>query len=160
MAAKKAAAPKPKKKATPTKKKKPAKKKTAGQGVKHRATAGRREMVEAMSAYGIPQQDIANVLKIDKKTLLKHYRDELDLASAKANAAVAGKLYKKAMAGCTTSMIFWLKTRARWSEKIVVDSTVTNTGAVTHTHKKDESWDDPMQAAAEYQDMVKNLTRH
>ena len=155
MAAKKKAPPKPKKKA-PTKKKKP----KEGNGIKHRATAGRKEMVEAMSAYGIPQQDIANVLKIDKKTLLKHYRDELDLAQAKANAAVAGKLYKKAMGGCTTSMIFWLKTRARWSEKLQIDSTVTNQGAVTHTHTKDSSWDDPMTAAAEYQEMLKGLTPH
>ncbi len=78
-----------------------------------------RRMVEQMSAYGIPQDDIAAVLGITSRTLRKYYRVELDTATAKANAKVAESLYRKATgdgASSVTAAIFWLKTRARWSE--------------------------------------------
>ena len=50
-----------------------------------------------MSAYGVPEADIARVLGIDPKTLRKHYRDELDTGSIKANSRMAENLYRKAM---------------------------------------------------------------
>ena len=53
--------------------------------------------VEAMAAYGIPEADIARVLGIDPKTLRKHYREELDTGSIKANSRIAESLYRKAM---------------------------------------------------------------
>lgn len=77
-----------------------------------------RKTVEAMSSYGIPQEDIAAVLGIDPKTLRLHYRYELDTATAKANAQVAQRLYNKCMNDDTTSIIFWLKTRGQWKEVI------------------------------------------
>jgi hypothetical protein len=52
----------------------------------HKPTTEHRRMVEAMSAYGIPHDDISAVVGIDRNTLAKHYRQELDQASAKANA--------------------------------------------------------------------------
>lgn len=82
----------------------------------HQPTDEMRKTVEAMSSYGIPHEGIACVIDIDEKTLRKYYRSELDKATFKANAQVAGKLYKKCMDGDTTSIIFWLKTRARWRE--------------------------------------------
>jgi hypothetical protein len=75
-----------------------------------------RRQVEAMSAYGIPENDISRVLRVDPKTLRKHYRDELDMGSTKANAQVAGFLFNAARNGNVTAQIFWLKTRARWKE--------------------------------------------
>jgi hypothetical protein len=75
-----------------------------------------RKTVEAMSSYGVPQEDIALVLDIDRKTLSKHYRRELDTAATKANAMVAGRLYQKCMKDDTSSIIFWLKTRAKWRD--------------------------------------------
>jgi hypothetical protein len=75
-----------------------------------------RATVEAMVSYGIPHEDIAKVIGIDDKTLRKHYRTEIDTASAKANAQVAQRLYKKCMDDDTASIIFWLKTRAKWSD--------------------------------------------
>ena len=35
----------------------------------------------------------------------------------KANAAVAGALYKSALEGNTQAAIWWTKTRMKWSEK-------------------------------------------
>ena len=69
-----------------------------------------------MAAYGIPETDIAAVLKLDPKTLRKHYREELDLGHTKANPQVAGFLFNAAKSGNVTAQIFWLKTRARWKE--------------------------------------------
>jgi hypothetical protein len=82
----------------------------------HRANAAARQAVEQMSAVGIDQETISGALKIDPKTLRKWYAEELDHAATKANAAVGGKLYNKAMSGDTTAMIFWLKTRMGWKE--------------------------------------------
>jgi hypothetical protein len=82
----------------------------------HQPDEGHRRQVETMTAYGIPEHDISRVLKIDPKTLRKHYRDELDLGSTKANAQVAGFLFNSARNGNVTAQIFWLKTRARWKE--------------------------------------------
>lgn len=84
--------------------------------VPHEPTQENRKTVEAMSSYGIPQSDIAKVIGVDDKTLRKYYREELDTATAKANAQVAQRLYKKCLEGDTTSMIFWMKTRAKWAE--------------------------------------------
>jgi len=75
-----------------------------------------RKQVEAMSSYGVPQEDIAKVLDIDPKTLRLHYRYELDTAEIKANAQVASRLYQKCMKDDTASIIFWLKTRAKWRD--------------------------------------------
>lgn len=69
-----------------------------------------------MAAYGIPETDISRVIGVDPKTLRKHYRDELDLGEAKANAQVAGFLFNAAKNGNVTAQIFWLKTRAKWRE--------------------------------------------
>jgi len=83
----------------------------------HEPTEHQREIVQSYSAVGITQEDIARVLDIDAKTLRKHYRDELDTAAVKANAAVAGTLFNKAKAGDTAAMIWWTKSRMRWTEK-------------------------------------------
>jgi hypothetical protein len=82
----------------------------------HQPDPALRRQVEAMAAYGIPEADISRVVAIDPKTLRKHYRDELDLGSTKANAQVAGFLFNSARNGNVTAQIFWLKTRARWKE--------------------------------------------
>ena len=82
----------------------------------HKPDPAQRRQVEAMAAYGIPENDIAAVVGIDPKTLRKHYRDELDLGETKANAQVASYLFNAAKSGNVTAQIFWLKTRARWRE--------------------------------------------
>jgi hypothetical protein len=82
----------------------------------HQPDPAQRRQVETLAAYGIPADDISRVVAIDPKTLRKHYRDELDLGTAKANAQVAGFLFNSARNGNVTAQIFWLKTRAGWKE--------------------------------------------
>jgi hypothetical protein len=87
-------------------------------GKKHEPTAKDRRMVEALAAC-VPQEDVATVMGIDEKTLRLHYRPELDRALIIANSKVAGNLYKIACGTgreAVTAAIFWLKTRAGWSE--------------------------------------------
>jgi len=89
---------------------------------------------------GTPQEIVADVLGIDAKTLRKWYRDELDLAKAKANASVCGTLYKKCLAGDTTAMIFWLKTQAQWKETTVNENINTNYVISDEPESSVEDW--------------------
>jgi len=75
--------------------------------------------VEAMAGYGIRPEDIATVVGVDIDTLRSRYHTELAGAAIKANAKVAECLFRKATGDGRDSVIaaiFWLKTRARWSE--------------------------------------------
>jgi hypothetical protein len=79
--------------------------------------------VQLHATIGTAQSLIADILDIDDKTLRKHYRAELDHATAKANATIGGALFNKAKGGDTAAMIFWMKTRAGWKEKQEIDHT-------------------------------------
>jgi len=81
------------------------------------------KQVYNLSIVGTRYEDIALVLGISDDTLTKYYKSELEKGRIEANAAVAGTLYEKAKQGDTSSMIFWLKTRAQWSEKNTTELT-------------------------------------
>jgi len=89
----------------------------------HEPTEATRQTVQLHTMVGTTQADIARVLDIDEKTLRKYYRDELDLAKAKANATIGGALFNKAKTGDTSAMIFWMKTQAGWRESTNIDHT-------------------------------------
>lgn len=88
-------------------------------------TAQNRKVVEAMSATGLTQLQIASALGISDKTLRKFYRFELDVAAIKANAAVGQSLFLQAVGGPTrdwekantTAGIWWSKARMGWKEQ-------------------------------------------
>jgi hypothetical protein len=88
----------------------------------HEPTPELRKKVGGYAAVGIPQSDIALVLGISIDTLAKHYRQELDTSAIIANGQVGGKLFGKAMAGDTASIIFWCKTKMGWKETGVVQT--------------------------------------
>ena len=83
----------------------------------HAPTDATREVVRSHVVVGTPRELIARLIGINADTLLKYYGPELEESAAKANAAIAQGLYAKAIGGDVTSMIFWLKTRARWREE-------------------------------------------
>jgi hypothetical protein len=82
---------------------------------KYQPSEAHRREVLAMTGFGILQNDIAQMLEIDPKTLRKHYRRELDTGVTQANARVAQTLYlmatkEKNVAAC----IWWTKCRMGW----------------------------------------------
>lgn len=93
-----------------------------------------RELVIAHARVGTRQDVIADILGIKCcKTLRKHYRQELDNAVSEANAVVGGALFNKAVHdNDTAAQIFWLKTRAGFSEKNALDLTSSD-GSMTPT---------------------------
>ena len=89
------------------------------QGKEHVPNDLLRGQVETMAGLGIPEDDIAQILVIDPKTLRKHYRAQLDTGHIKANSKVAANLFRIATGEgreAITAAIFWLKCRAGWSE--------------------------------------------
>lgn len=90
--------------------------------ISHKPTEATRAQVESLSAYGIRQDEIATHLGIDPKTLRKHYATQLAGGTLKANTAVARSLHKMATeGGNVAAAIFWLKVRAGWTERTVLD---------------------------------------
>jgi len=82
----------------------------------HLANDDTRKQVYELSSVGTRYEDIATVLGISADTLTKYYPEELKKGRIEANTAIASTLYEKAKSGDTTSMIFWLKSRAQWKE--------------------------------------------
>ena len=99
----------------------------------HEPTEKTRAEVSALCSFGVPQSEIATYIGIDPKTLRLHYRDELDQAHTKANAAVGKFLYQNASGAtlkngashsdCVRAAMFWAKTRMGWRETQNIDHT-------------------------------------
>jgi hypothetical protein len=88
-----------------------------------------REKVRYLAGLGVRQEDIAKIIGCAPKTLRKRLRDELDRGVAEANATISGYLFAAAKAGSIAAIIFWLKTRAHWRERMVADDPVPNADA-------------------------------
>src|SRR3954454_10982097 len=86
-------------------------------------TAEERNQAEVLSGIGLPHRQIAVLIGCDEKTLRKHLGEELTRGDAKATAKIAQCLFSKAMSGDTASMIFWMKVRAGWSERVIQEHT-------------------------------------
>jgi hypothetical protein len=85
-------------------------------------TDDQRRTVRAMAGFGVPHDDIALVVKCSPPTLRKRFRQELDVATIEANARVAQTLYQQATTpGNIAATIFWLKARAGWREKQIME---------------------------------------
>ncbi len=109
---------------------------------KFEPTPEQRQNVEAMTGFGIPQDNICLLIKnrntgkpIDRKTLASHFADEIATGVAKANAKVAGSLFKDATE-CTNDRArvaassFWLKMRAGWKDTSVIEHTGKDGGPI------------------------------
>lgn len=84
-------------------------------------TEQQRRTVRAMSAYGIPQDEIALVVGCSGPTLRKYFWREIEVAQIEANAKVAQTLFAMATdkdhPKAAICAMFWLKCRARWTEQ-------------------------------------------
>jgi hypothetical protein len=87
-------------------------------------TEEQRRTVKSLSAYGIKQDEIAEMVNLrSSKSLRKHFRREIDRGAIEATAQVGQTLYKMATSGKhPAATIFWLKTRAGWREIQIVET--------------------------------------
>ena len=87
-----------------------------------------RKQVEALSGYGLPQEQIAILIRggIGLDTLREHFATELVSGKAKANGQVGKTLFQKAMGGDTAAMIWWSKAQMRWAETQKLEHTGTD----------------------------------
>jgi hypothetical protein len=79
------------------------------------------KQVQALSQYGVPQDDIAATIGVCVETMQRLYGDELRQGRAWANAKVGRSLFDKCQAGDTTALIFWAKTQMGWKETQKLD---------------------------------------
>lgn len=101
------------------------------QGILFEPTDEERKLVESMSGYGVPFEQIAVLTRdIDLNTLKKHFRKELSLGKAKANSKVGQTLFQKATSGDSSAMIWWSKTQMGWKETKEINLT-TNTSEIS-----------------------------
>jgi hypothetical protein len=105
----------------------------------HEPTPALRRLVEHHAATGTLHRQIAKLLGLSLNTLKKHYREELDLGLARANAVVSGTLFTEAKRGNITACIFWMKTRGNWRESMRVESTGADGGPIETKSRLDLS---------------------
>ena len=82
-------------------------------------TEEQRQKVKAMAGFGLKQEQIAILLELSSvATLRKHFRQELTRGPIEAKVNVRKTLFKMATSGRNPgATMYWLKTRAGWSEK-------------------------------------------
>lgn len=86
-------------------------------GAPHKPNEKTIAAVEALAGFGITKEKIAKYIGINYRTLEKHYADVLAKAEVSKIAQVANALFMNAVDNNNvTAQIFFLKTRARWSE--------------------------------------------
>jgi hypothetical protein len=94
----------------------------------YQPTDDQRRQVLAMTGFGIRQEEIANTLQLDCKTLRKHFRRELDTGMTVANVQVARALYQNAVQHMNVAaQIWWTKCRMGWKEAQDLNIGGTNT---------------------------------
>ena len=80
----------------------------------HVPTDDTRNLVESLSGFGIPQDEIARLVGIDPKTLRFHYADQIELGSIKATAKVAQNLFTMSASSASCGVGCCPIPRASW----------------------------------------------
>lgn len=122
---------------------------------RRQATDGQRQTVRALAGYGLSRKDITKVIGLDSvDTLRQHFDDELTLGPLEARSNVMSTLFRMATSGRNPAAImFWLKTRAGWSER----GPREETKAPTHTIWTIQEYAPPR--SPEQQKLVEELLR-
>ena len=76
--------------------------------------------MRTLAGYGVAQDKIAQVLRVDAKSVRKHCREELDNGATEANAQIAQSMYQMAIRAPYSVRFqaakFWLAARAGWRD--------------------------------------------
>ena len=101
----------------------------------HTPTEATRVKVQALSQYGIPQDQIAHSIGCSAPTLRKHYSEEIAAGKLSANKTVAQNLFafasgtKGGHSQQLAAAIFWAKTQMGFKETIDVNHGIDADGA-------------------------------
>jgi hypothetical protein len=112
----------------------------------HQPTSITRGQVEALTAYGVPQEEIADFIGIAKHTLVRHYAQEMKAAHPKLILNLGQSLYRQAVGApaqydadrnrlraeqppVVAATIFMLKARANWADRVDVGNEKDTNGA-------------------------------
>lgn len=82
--------------------------------------ADKANQIGLLVAIGTTHEQIARMLSMSLETLHKHYKDDLDLGSAKAGAVVGGKIFEAAKRGEQWACTLWAARRMGWKESNVM----------------------------------------
>jgi len=74
------------------------------------------DKIKIMVAIGIPQAQIAGILKISLETLSVTYRDAIEYGANTANTVVGGKIFEAAKRGEQWACTLWAARRMGWKE--------------------------------------------
>ncbi len=102
---------------------------------------------EAYAAQGLTQEQIAMALGIGLSTLYEKQNEFTEFAEAikrgkgKGIQTITNRLYEKALEGDNTAMIFYLKNRAGWQDKIEKETIVEHKQVIDLTRISDEELD-------------------
>lgn len=110
-------------------------------------TKEQRQSVAVWASIGTAHDVMAAQLGIDKKTLEKHFRHELDNGKAITDNTVGKTLYQKALTGNVPALIFWAKTRLGWRETNRTEVTGADGGPLAVQQLTDEELRAQLQAA-------------
>lgn len=84
-----------------------------------------RKRVTKLATLGVNHGEIAKLLNISTSALEKSFRAELTLAMEDKNEEVVNALLTRIREGDTKAIIFWLKARAGWEDR--VNTEINNT---------------------------------
>jgi len=86
-----------------------------------------RDRIKRMVAIGIPQDDIARVLRMSLRTMHEFYKEELEVGAAEANEVVGGRIFQAAASGEQWACALWAARRMGWKETQQVEMQATYT---------------------------------
>ena len=90
---------------------------------KHERSEELARRLATMAGLGLTQRMAGHIEDISEDTIQRYYKEDWEKGKAQVHAQIAQKLYEKAMAGDTASLIFWAKTQMRWRETNHLDVT-------------------------------------
>lgn len=99
---------------------------------------------ETLAAQGLTMEQIANVLGMsettlyDKKDKFSEFSESIKRGKDKGIATVTSALFTKARAGDNTAMIFYLKNRAGWQDKIEKETIIEQKQIIDLTRITDD----------------------
>jgi len=101
------------------------------------------ERAEAYASQGLTSEQIALALGIGESTLydkqneFKEFAEAIKRGKGRGIQRVTNKLYEKALEGDNTAMIFYLKNRAGWQDKIEKETIIEQRQVIDLTRISD-----------------------